>query len=289
MPKVTKQSPNRPTPRGLAASNGRSVLDRLESFDVAERGIKLCLYGRSGTGKTRLACTFPTPLLMLGAEDGRKSVAGKEGCQFLRLKESEDVAVITRAIRDGELAVKTVVLDTAGGLQDLITREVLGLEDIPVQRNWGMADQQTWGIIGAQTKDRLRGLLDLSDRLGVHVVLIAHERNFKEEAKGPGSELLSPAVGASLTPSVAHWLHAQCDGSGQMFLQRKLVKKKTVVAGKESIREVDTGKVDYCMRVDTHPVYITRFRVPEGTVLPDYVSDPSYEKIARIMNGNPEG
>jgi hypothetical protein len=285
---MTKQ---RMTTRAPALQrNGDSVLDRLEDMDVRTDGIKMVLYGRSGTGKTRLACTFPTPLLLIGTEDGRKSVAGLKDAKFVRIYTSQDLTDLLLACIPGGRLEKytTLVLDTAGGLQDLITKEVLNLDELPVQKNWGMADKATWGIIGAQVKERLHQLFDVSDRYAKNTVVIAHERNFKEDTDGPGSDLLLPAIGAALSPGPAMWLHAKADYVGQTFIRPEKVKKRVEVAGQKKEKEVNTGKAEYCLRVNTHPVYMTRFRVPVGTLLPDVIVEPHFSKIAALVRGEAE-
>jgi len=284
-PSVKKTTP--PTRRVVQRQNRQTVLDRIEDFSVTVKGIKMCLSGRGKVGKTRLACTFPTPLLLIGTEDGRKSVAKVQGAKFVRIYKSEELDPLISALKEGELAdTATVVLDTGGGLQDIITKEVLNLDEIPVQRSWGMADRQTWGIIGAQCKERFRSLLDLADTHDLNVVIIAHERNFKDdENQGAGSDMLMPVVGAALSPSVSNWLNGACDYVCQAFIRPQKVTKKVTVAGKEQVKEFSTGKNEYCLRVDSHPVYYTGFRVPHGVVLPDAIVDPHYDKLARLISG----
>jgi hypothetical protein len=289
-----------PPTRTLPSRNGqgvrgRSVFDRIAPIEISVKGIKLCLYGRGKTGKTRLACTFPKPLLIIGTEDGTKSVANvggvDDGRRFVRAYSSEEFGELVEMLREGKYA--TVVVDTAGGLQDVIVKEVLGLAEMPVQKSWGMAHKQDWGIIGSQLKERLNKLLALAepDRDGgnreqMDVVIIAHERTF--EVEDVPADLILPTVGAALSPATATWLNGACDYIGQCFIREEKKPMKVKVAGKEKIVTKSTGKGEYCMRVDTHPVYLTGFRVPEGTVLPDAIVNPHYEKIAALIRGDME-
>jgi hypothetical protein len=274
MPKVTKQSM-----RGKKMATG--VMGLVTPVgEMPTTGIKMCLYGRGKTGKTSLACTFPKPLLLVGTEDGTKSVRSFKGVDFLRLTESSQVDEVAAAVGD---SYKSLVLDTAGGLQDMILKEILGLEDTPIEKSWGMAVREQWQSCGVQTKERLRRLLDLADSSGVNVLIIAHERNFNDEG---GSELIFPTVGAALTPSTAGWLNGACDYLCQTFLREQTTVKQVKVAGKEgATMTTRTGKVEYVLRVGPHPIYMTGFRRVhvDGEVMPDVIIDPSYDKILSLI------
>ncbi len=67
MPAITRQN-NKPTTKSPTRTS------RPSSGRVGE-GVKFLGYGPPKTGKTRLACTFPKPMLLIGTEDGTKSVS----------------------------------------------------------------------------------------------------------------------------------------------------------------------------------------------------------------------
>lgn len=276
MPKISKQS----TKIARYKANG-SVLDNVVSVEeMPSTGIKMCVYGRGKTGKTSLACTFPKPLLLIGTEDGTKSVRSCKGVDFLRLGASSQIDEVASEILD---TYKSVVLDTAGGLQDMILKEILGLDDLPVEKSWGMAGREQWQSCGVQTKERLRALLDLADKAEINVVIIAHERNFNDEG---GSDLIFPTVGAALTPSTAGWLNGACDYLCQAFLREQTVTKNVKVAGKEGATMTQrTGKVEYVLRIGPHPIYMTGFRRVhvDGEVMPDVLVNPTYDKIEELI------
>jgi hypothetical protein len=165
----------------------------------------------------------------------------------------------------------------------MIMKEILGLDDSPVEKSWGMAGRDQWQSCGVQTKERLRVLLNLADTLGINVVIVAHERNFSEEG---GSDLISPTVGAALTPSTAGWLNGASDYLCQTFIREQTVKKNVKIGDKEGASMVSrTGKAEYCLRVGPHPIYMTGFRRVhvEGEVMPDVIVDPTYAKIREVI------
>jgi hypothetical protein len=245
-------------------------------------GIKLNVYGRTKTGKTRFACTFAKRLLLVGTEDGTKSVSNVKDIDFVRLKASTELDDITDMLRGGKY--KTVVLDTAGGLQDLILKEILGLADVPVQKSWGMAQQKDWQVCGAQFKERMNRLLALADdpELNLNAIVIAHERNFNDENT---SDVMMPSVGSALTPTAAAWLNGACDYICQAFIRPQEVLQSVKIGGKETQQKRSTGKAEYCLRIGPHPVYMTGFRLPIGVELPDVIVDPSYSKIEKLIRG----
>lgn len=310
MPKIEKQvsvsTPAKAKPIIGKAVKKPSANGKKKNLPVDEvqrgMGIKLLTYGRAKTGKTRLACTFPKPMILVGTEYGIKSVCtskvrkdvldgGSElyslmmgdeetGVDFLKLESSSDLEIVEQMITDGNY--NSAGLDHAGGLQDLILKEILGLDQLPLQKTWGTAKRETWGICAAQLKERLNHFFRLSERIGLDVAIVAHERSFKEEGD---DELVVPSVGASLTPSAAGWLHGACDYICQTFIREGTIKKK-VKMGKD-IKEVvrKTGQMEYCLRIGPHSVFITGFRLPFEVALPEFIANPSYDKICQIIGG----
>lgn len=283
MPTVVKQSP-RDKP-----SRKSGVLGRIAPVKYREGGFKVCIYGRGKTGKTRLACTFPKPLLLIGTEDGTKSVSNVKGVDFVMLDSSDDLVELVELLKEGKY--KSAVLDTAGGFQDIILKEVLGLDEVPVSKfkkagkgeAWGITDRATWGTVGTQFKERMRMLLNLSQTQALNIVCIAHERNFNDDNER--GDVIFPTIGAALTPSAAGWLNAACDYICQTFIREEVTTKSIKIAGKLTTTSKRTGKMEYCLRTGPHDIYMTGFRVPKGTVLPDVIVDADYEKIAALVAG----
>lgn len=244
--------------------------------------IKITVYGRGKTGKTRFASTFPKPALIIGTEDGTRSVATTPDLHFVQIYDVHEYEELVEGIPDK--GFKTVILDTAGGLQDFIIKDILGLDDIPIQRSWGMADQKTWGVIGAQVKERLHSLLKLSDHHGLNAVIIAHERGFRDESEG--SELL-PSVGPAVSPTVANWLNGACDYICETFIREETYSVVKKMAGKKKEVKLTkkTGKKQYCLRTGVHHIFMTGFRVPDGINVPDSIINPNYEKIVQLIAG----
>ena len=285
MPKAVRQK--RVTKTTL--SKDGSVRSRIVPASSLSKGIKLLAYGRGKTGKTRLFSTFPKPALLLGTEDGTNSIADIDGIDFLYLQHSDDMVGVIEVLKEGEY--QSVGLDTGGGFQEIIVKEALDLDEVPVQRTYGMGSgkfkdgRQMWGVVGLQFKERLRRLIDLADTQNINVMIIAHERNFQEE--GDGHELITPTIGAALTPSVAGWLNGAVDYVCQTFIREQTNIVTQTIAGKKIKQKQKTGEMEYCLRIGPHPVYLTGFRVKKKVGdLPDSIVDPDYDKIMSLIEGS---
>lgn len=292
MPKVSRTSPPPAPLRGPPPRRGTGVLDRIEDVVFgADDPIQFLVYGRSGTGKTTLWSKFPRPALGIICSGGTvnpgelRSIASKENLgriKQLRLRASDELWEVIAGVRDGSLPYRTIALDHASGLQDLILKEVLGLEEIPVQKTWGLASREAYGTVAVRFKKFVTAMLDLPANL----VLVAHERGFGPDATHDG-EIIQPFVGAALTPALSGWLNGSVDYIGQTFVRHRVVYK--TLAGKQKRIAVQTKDKEFCLRVGIDPTYATKFRLPPGRELPPVIVDPSYEKIKAIIEGSPLG
>ena len=292
MPTVRKLNPPTSTAKPVT---GGSILGRIKPVkQVDSGGIKVSLYGRAKTGKTRLISTFPKPILILGGEDGTRSIRTVEDVYFTRIvsrrtpKESlldengemnaiylDELSALLKELPRSEY--KTVGLDTASALSDVILADLMGVVEIPAQNSWGMASREQYGQQSLQLKTILRALLNLPQ----NVVITAHERNFNEEG---GTDLIAPTVGSALSPSVSGWLNGACEYICQTFIREKFVMNSRTLNGKEVKTKQKLEGVDYCLRVGPHPVYMTGFRLPPGQELPELIEDPHYDKLMQLIS-----
>lgn len=242
---------------------------------MSHNRITICIYGQPKTGKTRLAATFPKPAFIIGTDRfGTESISNVEGVDFALVKSTNDVSIYTNAaIKRG---YKTLILDNASQLQQLVLSEMVGLESIPVQQQRGImarVDNQEYSF-------KTKSALDELFKFNGHIVFLAHERNFTE---GQQSELLTPHIATSLSKGVADWLNGTCSHICQTFIREKKEVREDLVEGEKT--EVGTGLGEYCLRVGPHPIYKAGLRVPMGVVPPNVILNPTYDKIASIIKG----
>lgn len=284
MPEVKKQSP-RTIPNSTPTSHN-GILSRIAPVKATTLGrLKVALYGTPKTGKTRLACSFPKPLLLIGAEDGTASIVGMQGVEFVQLLKLDELReLIDGPIRAGKY--KTVVLDTATKLRDIRITEIIGLETVPEQKGWGFAKREQWMQCAQNLKDALRPLLDLPRTMALNVVVISQEQNLTGGEEGQQSELIRPMIGSALGKSLCEWLHAECDYVCQTLIREETIEQTVKIGNADSIQKRKTGKMEYCLRVGPHEVYQTGFRLPGGrTIEQQFLVNPSYDKIAAMIQG----
>lgn len=290
MPRVTKQAVGRKSVRRKRTS---SVIDRAVPIaEYEDPGFKINLYGRNGTGKTTLACTFPKPLLLMGFEDGTKSVRRVKGVKFLRvqataqeIKADNEVCLedLPELAKDTPERYRTVVLDTATSLQDLVLQEISGLDKVPVQSAWGAVTMDQYRTRSEKTREFMRLFLDLP----MHVVVLAQEKDHsqKKEEGGGDSELIQPFMASALGITTCGWLHDNCDYICQTLIREEYKQKTVKISDKMKTIQRKTGKVEYCLRTLPHPIYASKLRVPRGIEIPDVIVDPDFGKIMELIQG----
>lgn len=253
----------------------------------------MLLYGASGTGKTTLWATFPGPILcLLCSGSGRpgelKSVNTPEFREKITPVVVQSVEHLNSVVENGAAGYATVVLDHASGFADLIIKELLGLDTIPVTKakragkgeSWSLVSQQQYGQLAVICKETFRNLLNLPG----HVVIVSQERVFGGREDGGDPDVIKPFVGAALTPSVAGWLNPACDYIVQTFKRQRSETTYTEVNGKKLPMTKKLKGVDYCLRVEPHETFITKFRVPGG-LRQDVIVNPTFDKIQQVIAG----
>jgi hypothetical protein len=294
MPAVHKQS----------ATNSRPALAKSSNAWEQIEGIKMLLYGESGSGKTRLWSTFPAPILALICSGGSRpgelrsidTPQNRKRIKAVIINSTDDFRRELNRLQD----FSTLVVDHSSGYQDLICREILGIDELPATRSWGMMTQAQWGQSNRMCIDAFRQLLS-TDK---HVVIVAQERtSAPEDPNG----ILPTRVGPALTPGLTGWLRPACDYVCQTFKRGRTRQETTEIPGGEPlITEVPINGVDYCLRIGPHFIYDTKFResasimqdqirkdslTPEeagellqiAASMPDIIVSPTFTKIQALI------
>jgi hypothetical protein len=254
--------------------------------------VRLLLYGQSGTGKTTCWSSFPDPVLALVCSGGRKpgelrSINTPDNRRRITPKIVTTTDHLKGLLEEEALGYATVVLDHVSGLEDLVLKQLLGLDELPAQRSWGLASQQQYGQCTLQCKEYLRAMLNLPG----NVVVVGQERVFKGKDDGTADDVIRPTVGVGVMPSLAAWLMPACDYVVQAFKRQRTSSESRVVNGREVTTERRERGIDYCLRTGPHDTYCTKFRVPKGRELPEYVTlgpdDSAYAVIMSLIQGEP--
>lgn len=266
MRRSTAVTKRRPPPAIRSAKGGRK--HRSYAF-----------YGRSGTGKTTLASTFPGPVLLLDINDqGFDSVEDVEDLDVMEPKNWDEVEDTYWWLREGKHDYRTVVIDTITNLQQYSVINVLEGKKKRTDNagDWGTMTKREWGDVAQAMKSAITNWRNLD----MEVVFLAQDRlfNFGGEEEEVEAEL-EPEVGPRLSPSVASALNAAVSVIGNTFIREHEIRKE-VNGKKKYLREIE-----YCLRVGPNPVYITKMRKPRGIKLPPLIVDPTYEDIVDMIKG----
>lgn len=246
------------------------------------------LYGRAGSGKTTLSASWPKPILYLNIRDnGTDSISDVEDIDVVDIESSEEMLELilwcVKKANKGKLKYKTIVLDTMTQFQAILVEEKIAnskkkLKPGQMPGDFGTLTQQEWGQIAGDMK---RLVMDVRN-LPMESVFLCQERIFNagdEEDDGLGQ--IDPEVGPRLSPSVKNDLNASVSIIGNTFIRIRMVVKKD----KKTLKKTKQVFKEYCLRVGPNSVYTTKIRKPKGIEAPDYIVDPTFRKIKKIMKG----
>lgn len=247
------------------------------------------LYGRSGSGKTTLASSWPKPILFLNILDnGTDSIDPEDDVDVKDISSSAELLEVilwaTKQANKGKLIYKTIVLDTITQLQGIFVNEMGVSKKISEKAtkgkragDFGTLTKQDWGQIAGDLKSVIMDIRNLP----VESIFIAQERIFGlQDEEDDGLGMLEPEVGPKLMPSVKNDLNASVSIIGNTFIRLSVSKTKD-----DSGKVKRTAEKIYCLRVGPNSVYTTKIRKPKGITAPDYIIDPTFKKIRKVMKG----
>lgn len=243
-----------------------------------ETGDTALIYGRSGTGKTTLFATWPTPALLLNiSDDGIGSVKKIKGLDVVDVKDLDHLDRLYNKLRDGEHKYRTVGIDTITKLQDMIVQSKISDDGRNRRVDFGTLSRKDWGDVAGTLKEKLTDFRDLSKAKGMNVIFLAQDRVFNGGEEDEGTEDLH--IGPAVSPSVKSAVCAMVNLVANTFIREKKTKKE--VNGKRTIIK----RMQYCLGIGPSALYIRKFRKDKDVVLPDYIVDPSYDAINETLEG----
>ncbi len=265
--------------KGTVSKKSAPIADMIVSVAELPEFINLEIWGRSGSGKTTIAASAPTPILFIDCQEkGTRSVRKHKDVYVLRITTGTELEEIYWALKNGTAGrkYKTVVLDTVTQLQDIAIAHVRGGRS-------GTVSQRTWGDAASLMK---KWIIDFRD-LEMHTIFLAQDRIDREneddvEGDDEDNGMLLPEMGPSVMPSVGKTLNAAIDIAGQAFIRDKII---TTLVGKTK-KEKKTRQAEFCLRVGPHPIFYTKFREDmidvDRTTLPDVLINPTFDDIVNL-------
>ena len=260
--------------RESGSSGGGNIMTRVKPVAESEEFLTSLYYGRSGTGKTTLAATYPKKIILLDFKDrGTDSIRDIKGIDILAMNEWSDVEDLYWVLSKDQGEYKSVAFDTVSGMQALAINKVK--EDNNISETDSIS-RRGWGEVAGLMNTWLMNYRDLP----MHVIFLAPDRvknTSSDEDEEVSSEegRLEPEVGPSVIPSVARSLNASVKVIGNTFIRQR--------------HKVEDGKVKeitgYMLRVGPHPFYITKIRSPKKFKILGSILNPSFNKIIKVMKG----
>jgi len=165
--------------------------------------ISVLLYGDPGAGKTHLASTAESPIVLLTESNGRDTIRRANPDAIVFVAENADaVRRFMRAGLSGEFAAadrKTAVFDSITEIQRIFQDEILAKKPADART----MELQDWGLL----TERMRGFCRTLRSLPVDVVATALAEHTTEDSKG--AVWSKPAFsGRKLASEVAQYFNA---------------------------------------------------------------------------------
>lgn len=134
--------------------------------------ISCMIYGQPGTGKTTLALSSKTPVL-IDLDRGLHRVEKRFQCPSLQV---ENYGQILELLKSGELApFQTIVIDTLGKLIDRMG-DYVALSNPKFKQGDGTLSMKAWGAIKIQFQTLIKTIFNMNKS----VIFVAHEREEKD-------------------------------------------------------------------------------------------------------------
>jgi len=250
-----------------------SYLSQAQDLSTIDEVWSSLFYGRSGTGKTTLAGTYPKKSLLLDFQDkGTGSIKDVPGIKRILISEWDQIEGIYWELSKGGHGYLTIIFDTIDGMQRTGMAKIR--KDNKKDDSEALS-QREWGELANLMLQWLFAYRDLP--LNVVFLSQQREKNVKDDENTPetDSDQLEPEVGPNVIPSIAKSLNAAVNIIGNTFIVQKKIR--------DGVKTIT--KTSFMLRLGPHPFYITKIRKPREFIVPSSISDPSYDKIMKIIKG----
>ena len=192
----------------------------LSTKDVHTNGIKLVLYGASGTGKTVMGSTAPNPIF-ISAEKGLLSLAGKD-IPYIEVKSLASLDEAYRYVVKSEY--DSIIIDSLSEVTQTVLDQTK--KTMIGESSTGKIDaRQAYGKIAESIGNMIRNFRDID---GKNVVFIAKERKMENDDGSITFEAYLPGqvLPFDLPYLVDEVLCLQISKKGERYLQTQPDRKR---------------------------------------------------------------
>lgn len=301
---VNPQAPAQPQPQPTTQLPSAGILSRARQVQqLPPPPLKIVIYGQNRVGKTTFACQFPKPLLLVSCEPaktgGAESIRNVPGVSLLQegidFRGRDGLLALIKELMSSGHNFRSVVLDSATSMQDIILRDLMNLPEVPATLKWGTVDDGQYKERSEIAKEVLRKFVNLP----MDTIILAKEKDHNppkelrvtksgKEAPDMRPKFLRGVsnesyVAADLGGATVNWLQDACDAVCRLFVEEEVKEVEMVVLGKKERQTVTTGKFIRYLRTSYHPQFSAGLRSCQPEKVPEVMPNPTYEKLMRIM------
>lgn len=233
------------------------------AVDIQELGQRnlWVLYGKSNSGKTHVASTFPKPLLYLQiGDDGSNTIAHVEGISAIPISSVKELKDIAKELLKDKKYV-TIVVDTFSLMVNEWTDQNV------VSKNKKMT-QQLWGELKTETEEVIKAMHKVAKR---HiVVLTCHESTDAIEG-------MEDEIAPDIRPSVSKGARTYLEGMANYGIHTTKITKE--ITKGNSTKEV----VKYAADIGPNPYYWTKLQIDPSIKVPKRIINPTYDKFMEVI------
>lgn len=236
MAKRKPSSPKRTRVRDVNAISRRI----LPAHQTALKAI--LIYGRSGSGKTRLVGTAGEEgkTLVIAPDPGTLTIR-RSKVEVYKMTTYEEIDEVYWFLMNGKHTYRFVALDDLTALQQQNLSFVLQENaEVDLAANPNMPDRQIWGQTGQMMRKTITEFRDIP---GVMTIFTAKERRRENEDDDVESDYV---VGPEVMPSVKNFLLGAVDIVGRLYVRE--------------VEEGDKTRMERRLLTATHPVFDAKDR-----------------------------
>lgn len=237
------------------------ILD--SAVDIQELGQRnfWVLYGKSNSGKTYVASTFPKPLLYIQiGDDGSNTIARIEGIKAISIENIEQFKTLCEELKKDKKYV-TIVVDTFS----MVVNEWVQQK---VTTKGKKMTQQLWGDLKTEQEELIKAL----HRLAKKHIVVATCHESMDTIEGMEDEITP-----DIRPSVSKGARTYLEGMANYGIHTTKIIKE-VTKGNET-KEV----VKYAADIGPNPYYWTKLQVDPSIKVPKRIINPTYDKFMEVI------
>lgn len=237
------------------------ILD--SAVDIQELGQRnfWVLYGKSNSGKTYVASTFPKPLLYIQiGDDGSNTIARVEGIKAISIENIEKFKTLCEELKKDK-KYATIVVDTFS----MVVNEWVQQK---VTTKGKKMTQQLWGDLKTEQEELIKAL----QRLAKKRIVVATCHESMDTIEGMEDEITP-----DIRPSVSKGARTYLEGMANYGIHTTKIIKE-VTKGNET-KEV----VKYAADIGPNPYYWTKLQVDPSIKVPKRIINPTYDKFMEVI------